>query len=68
MADGRDDDTAVNERIRIAVDERIRNTVNERLREDADFLQMHGIENAGMTIVTAPMDVQIIWHGVELLS
>ncbi|KAL0348034.1 UNVERIFIED_CONTAM: hypothetical protein Sangu_1031200 [Sesamum angustifolium] len=31
-------------------------TVNERLREDADFLQMHGIENAGMTIVTAPMD------------
>ncbi|KAL0391906.1 UNVERIFIED_CONTAM: Retrovirus-related Pol polyprotein from transposon RE1 [Sesamum radiatum] len=56
MADGRDDDAAVNERIRIAVDERIRNTVNERLREDADFLQMHGIENAGMTIVTAPMD------------
>ncbi|KAK4394253.1 Retrovirus-related Pol polyprotein from transposon RE2 [Sesamum angolense] len=56
MADGRDDDTAVNERIRIVVDERIRNTVNERLREDADFLQMHGIENAGMTIVTAPMD------------
>ncbi|KAL0385762.1 UNVERIFIED_CONTAM: hypothetical protein Sradi_2970500 [Sesamum radiatum] len=30
--------------------------VNERLGEDADSLQMHGIENAGMTTVTAPMD------------